>query len=276
MKKQGKNTTIIYNSSLPQSGSELLQVLMHQNPAIYGSATSPLLEYWYGARGNTLLPEVKAQPAKLMEAAFMGFCVGGAQGYYGQVTDRPVVLDKSRGWLQYFNWIEAAYGEKPKMICMVRDLRSIISHMEKVFRRNQHRPDSEANPAELANMTVDERCTHWMGSAPVGLALKRLYGAMTEGYGEHIHFVRYEDLTENPQETVQEIYEYLGMDPFIHNFQKVQKKVKEDDTHFGPYGSHKVQPKVTPHKPDYQAVLGRQLCDRIQQNHAWFYEAFYK
>jgi hypothetical protein len=249
---------------------------MHQNPEIYGSPTSPLLEYWYGARGNTLLPEVKAQPAKLMRDAFNAFCVEGSRGYYSSITDRPVILDKSRGWIQYFRWMEQAYGKKPKMICMVRDIRSILSHMEKVHRLNQHRPDDLSKPGEMANMTTEQRVNHWMGTAPVGLGLTRLQGAVVEGYANDIHFIRYEDLTEFPQETMQEIYEYLEMDPFIHNFENVKKVVKEDDSHFGPYGSHKIQKKVVPHKVDYYQVLGRELCDRVKLNQSWFFDHFYK
>ena len=56
--------SLFFNSSMPQAGSELIQVLMHQNPDIYASPTSPLLEFLFGARSNMELPEVKSQPTK--------------------------------------------------------------------------------------------------------------------------------------------------------------------------------------------------------------------
>lgn len=52
---------LFFNSSMPRSGSELLQVILHQNPLIYASSTSPLLEYQFGARNNYNLPEVMSQ-----------------------------------------------------------------------------------------------------------------------------------------------------------------------------------------------------------------------
>ena len=70
------------NSSLPRSGSELLQCLLMQNPEIYASVTSPLLEYWYGAYGNYDIAEVKSQPKELMKNAFTNFCRSGTFGYY--------------------------------------------------------------------------------------------------------------------------------------------------------------------------------------------------
>ena len=57
----------IFNSSMPRSGSELLQCILHQNDNIYASSTSPVLEYWFGARGNQNLPEVRSQPQELMK-----------------------------------------------------------------------------------------------------------------------------------------------------------------------------------------------------------------
>jgi hypothetical protein len=56
---------MFFNSSMPRSGSELLQVILHQNPLIYASSTSPLLEYQFGARVNYNLPEVTSQNAEL-------------------------------------------------------------------------------------------------------------------------------------------------------------------------------------------------------------------
>ena len=75
---------IIFNCSLPRSGSELLQVLLHQNPKIYGSTTSPLIEYLYGARANLETEEALAQSNELRERAFISYCKGAIDGYYSE------------------------------------------------------------------------------------------------------------------------------------------------------------------------------------------------
>jgi hypothetical protein len=89
---------LFFNSSMPRSGSEVLQVILHQNPAIYGSVTSPLLEYQFAARGNYMLPEVQAQNKELMATAFLSMCRGMAESYYAPITTRPYIIDKNRGW----------------------------------------------------------------------------------------------------------------------------------------------------------------------------------
>jgi membrane-associated HD superfamily phosphohydrolase len=59
---------------MPRSGSELLQCILHQNPRIYASTTSPVLEYIFAIRQNFDLPEVKSQDPALMKEAFLEVC----------------------------------------------------------------------------------------------------------------------------------------------------------------------------------------------------------
>lgn len=265
----------IFNSSMPRSGSELLQVILHQNPDIYGSPTSPLLEYIFGARTNTQLTEVKSQNANLMKTGFLGFCKGGFQGYYDNITDRPVVCDKSRGWLYYYKWLEDILGEKPKILCCIRDLRQVITSMENIWRRNKHLPIGPDNPAEMLNITVEGRVAHWLNTQPVGLALQRLYDADVQGFLKDVHIVRYEDLTENPKDTMVKIYEYLELPYFEHDFNNVIKIVEENSTLFGPYGNHNVSPIVEPKQKTYNEVLGRQVSENIVSSNSWFFQKFY-
>src|SRR6202000_2389599 len=90
---------IFYQSSMPRAGSTLFQNILAQNPDFYVTPTSGLLELIFGARINyTNSPEFKAQDAAAMKSAYLNFCRAGMQAYFGALTDRPYVLDKSRGW----------------------------------------------------------------------------------------------------------------------------------------------------------------------------------
>lgn len=266
----------IFNSSLPRSGSELLQVVLHQNPTIYGSPTSPLLEYWFGARGNTQLPEVKAQNDELMHNAFMGFCRGGMHGYYNSITDRPIIVEKSRGWGFYYKWLEEVVGEKPKVLCCIRDLREIICSMEKVWRRTRHLPVGPDNPQEMQNLTIDGRVRHWLNTQPVGMAMQRLYDSETQGFLDDMHIVRYEDITTDPVGEMQKVYNYLELPYFQHDFNNIVKEVEEDSAHFGVYGNHDVRPKIEPSAKKYNEILGKEVSDAIVQGNKWYFDKFYK
>ena len=59
---------VFYNSSLPRSGSTLIQNILAQNPKIYSSPTSGLFGFIDAARTlYSSLPEFKAQDEKEME-----------------------------------------------------------------------------------------------------------------------------------------------------------------------------------------------------------------
>lgn len=261
---------------MPRSGSELLQVLLHQNPEIYGSPTSPLLEYWYAARGNQELPEVRSQPSDLMRDGFLGFCKGGLEGYYGAITDRPVVCDKNRGWGFYYRWLEEVLGEAPKMLCCVRDLREIITSMENVFRNNRHLNIGPDDPSKLANITVEGRVEYWMNSHPIGLALQKLYDADVQGYLDNMHIIRYEDLTSNPRDTMIKVYEYLEMPYFEHDFNNIKKEVVEDSSLFGAYGNHDIKAKIEHLPKKHNEVLGFQLSENLVGRNQWYFNKFYQ
>jgi len=264
---------------MPRSGSELLQVLLHQNPDIYGSPTSPLLEFLYGMRGNTGLTEVQAQPRDLMRKAFARTCKAAAEGYYSGITDRPIVCDKNRGWAANYNWT-SSWADQPKMIVMVRDLRGIIASMERIYRRNTDTVECASLPLQL-----DARVFNWLnlnaqpiannpnvGSPPVGLALNRLRGLFMDGTAEKVLFVKCEDLTTAPAATMSRIYAYLELPEFGHDFDNIQKQVAEDTKLFGVFGDHNVGDKLTAMK-GWNDVLPDKLSDAIRRDFDWYFTA---
>jgi sulfotransferase len=266
---------LFFNSSMPRSGSEVLQVILHQNPAIYGSVTSPLLEYQFAARGNYMLPEVQAQNKELMATAFLSMCRGMAESYYAPITTRPYIIDKNRGWSHYWEWVNQ-WCPNPKMICMVRDLRSILASLERIYQANRFMPIGPDEPRELRNMTVTDRVTHWLNAAPVGLALRRTLDLIERGVAEKVLFVRYEDLCQYPQASLSRIYDYLELPSsfrYEHDFGNIKKEIEENDSLFSPYGSHKIEPILRGYRPkDWLPVLNN--VTGIEDAARWYFEYF--
>lgn len=260
---------------MPRSGSELLQVILHQNPDIYASATSPLLEFQFAARQNMGLPEVRSQPPALMESAFISMCEGMARSYYQRITDRPVVCDKNRGWSHYYEWVDR-WNPAPKMLCLVRDLRDIVASLERIYRNTRHLPFGPDNPAEISGMTVEQRAQYWLNTQPVGLALARTADLFQRGVAKQIHFVRYEDLCNHPEDTLSDCYGYLDLPVFVgHNFSTLSKEVAEDHSYFGPYGDHSVASELRPAKSNAWAdVLPKPVASAIRKEFDWYFDAF--
>jgi sulfotransferase len=94
------------------------------------------------------------------------------------------------------------------------------------------------------------------------------------GWNKKILFIRYEDLTAQPKQTLQKIYAYLSVPDFQHNFENVPQVTQEDDQAFGIPGLHEIRPKVEPLKNDYLDILGKDAVRFVQSNYAWYFTAF--
>jgi sulfotransferase len=266
---------IFFNSSMPRSGSTLLQNILAQNPRFYCSPTSGLFDLLYNTRAFYSESHLfKAQDPAVMKRAVLGFCGSGVRGYYAAITDRPCCVDKSRGWVHNYEWIEMFHPD-PKILVCIRDLRSIVSSMEKLYRKNRHQKDPEDNPSRSNMTTVRNRVTHWMNNPPVGPQLMRLLDAVERGVDKKVHFVRFEDLTARPEPTMKKVYEFLGEEQFAHDFDNVDQATEEDDQQHGFYGDHKVRRKVEPVPLDYRDVLGEGACQWIKQNYGGYFQRFY-
>lgn len=265
---------IFFNASLPRAGSTLLQNVMMQNPQIYSTPTSGVIEFLLAARTIYSTGDAfKAQEPSTMEAGFQGFCKSGLYGFFNSITDRPYVLDKNRGWagnFRFANFIEP----NPKVVVMVRDLRGIFSSMEKNYRKNPHKDPLIVNGAQLQNMNADSRLKHFSVAPPIGPTMEWLYDAAQQGYDSHFHYIRFEDFTTNPENEIQRLYSYLDIPYFQHDFDNVIQYTHENDIIHGIFGDHQIHPKIEPQPIDYISILGFKNCDIIKQNYSWFFDKF--
>jgi sulfotransferase len=265
---------IFYNSSLPKSGSTLLQNILMQNPEIYSTPTSGLLSLVLASRKiYTTNDAFKAQDEEQMKKAIQGFCKEGMYGYFNNLTNLPYVIDKNRGWLgnyRFLNFIES----NPKVIVMVRDLRSIFSSLEKTYRNNPHKDVGIIDSNKLINMNTKSRMQHFSVSPPLGPSLEWLYDAHTQGYDSNFLYIKYENFMLYPEQTLNIIYEYLGIKPYEHNFNNIPQLTFENDVIHGIFGDHKIKNKLTPAKEDYLEILGAENCNLITNNYSWYYKKF--
>ena len=265
---------IFYQSSLPRAGSTLLQNLLAQNPDIYATPTSGVLELIFAARGNyTDSPEFKAQDGEVMKKAFQAFCREGMKSYYNAITDKKYIVDKSRGWGIHYDFLNFIHPE-PKIIVMVRDLRDVFASMENNFRKHPDKAQSILNWAQMSGTTVPKRVDIWAQSQPVGLAIERLQEMFRLGIDKHVLFVRFEDLCLYPDTEMQRIYSYLNIPFYKHDFDNIEQVTKEDDEVYGSFGDHTIRTKLEPVRSKAKELLGKDVSDWIFTNYQWFFQQF--
>jgi sulfotransferase len=267
---------LLFNSSLPRSGSTLIQNILAQNPEFYCTPTSGTLELIYGARANfTNDVTFKAQDADLMRKGFQSFCNMGLHGFYDAVTDKPIILEKSRGWGIHYNLLEFVLNEKPKIICMVRDMKQIISSMEKKFRQSSEYDSGIVDHSKLFNTSTSKRVDHYLNTQPLGLAIERLQEIFRQGINENILFIRYEDLCHTPILELKRIYNYFELPYYqFHKFDNIEQFTQEDDSMYGIYGDHIIKPKLSLTDNDPVKILGIDICKWIDNNFKWYNDIF--
>lgn len=245
--------TYHFINGMPRSGSTLLANILNQNPRFWATPTSglcPLL-----LQINNLwsqIPELRASatPADKMNALGSMF-----QGFHENI-DRPVVFSKSRGWVCAFELLEHFSEHPPKIIVTYRDIPSILSSCEKLFRKELASPASVAQWG--ANMeTIEGRLAFWTGSDQlVGGAYNRIRDCVRRGHRDNMHFVNFDELTSVPEQTIRSVYTFLGEEHFPHAFNNVEQSTTEKDIEHGFVDLHTIRREVKPIKKDYREILG--------------------
>lgn len=266
---------LFYQSSLPRSGSTLLQNILAQNPDVYATPTSGVLELVFAARANyTNSPEFKAQDPQLMEDAYKAFCKSGMDAYYNAITDKKYVIDKSRGWGIHYDFLKFIHGEEPRIICMVRDLRDVFASMENNFRKHPEKQSDILNWATGQGTTVPKRVDIWAQNPPIGIAIDRLSEIFRMGINSKMLFVKFEDLCLYPDVQMRLIYDYLGIPFYSHDFDNIEQVTKEDDEVYGAFGDHTIRKKLEPVRSRAKELLGRDVTDWIYNNYKWYFDQF--
>ncbi len=267
---------LVFVGGLPRAGSTLIMNLLGQNPRFGITATSGVADLLYGMRHRfTTGEEFNAQNEKEMKTRFTGACKGALMGWADVKDVPPVYIDKSRAWLQFYEFLLEILDEPPKIIVPIRDLRGVVSSMEKLYRANQLRVDPIENPGQGKGLTVENRVKTWIAGVPIGIAMDRVQDVYSRGVAKGMLFVKMEDLTSNPQGELDRIYDYIGEEMVTHKFEDIEQLTQEDDRRFGIPGLHTLQPKVEPIKEDWTEILGTNLSKGLKQGNMWYYERFY-
>ena len=157
---------------------------------------------------------------------------------------------------------------------MVRDLRAIYSSMEKKFRQN---PDIDAkimNNQDMTGITTDQRVGIWSQTHPTGYTGIKLQEMILQKLDKNILFFRYEDFCQAPDQHMKKLYEFFQVEYFQHDWNNIQQITSENDEAHGIFGDHKIRTKLEPTPDDFKEVLGVQTCNKIVNEHRWFYDYF--
>jgi len=247
--------TYYFLGGLPRSGSTLLCNILAQNPRIQTGPASGVMDVMFLVRNNwDNLIEFKANPN---EAGKLRVMRGVLDSFYSNI-DKPIIIDKSRGWIAFLEMAEEVLGHKAKVIVPVRDVRDILASFEKLWRRNSSTKQTQQEKDNFWKyQSVEGRAEIWLqNNQPVGLAYNRIKDAITRGFSDRMLFVDFDKLTKDPEEQIKRIYKFLGEEYFPHDFNNVKQIFWENDEVYGFKDLHTIRSKVEPIAPQWPTVLG--------------------
>jgi sulfotransferase len=250
-------------SGLPRSGSTLTAAILRQNPRFHAGMSSPIAGLFDGlisqvSAGTELSSMVNEdQRARLLRGLF--------DSYYAD-RDEPVVFDTNRAWTAKLPALMQLFPEA-KVICLVRDVSWILDSLERQVRKNAFEHTRLFNtPGERA--TVYTRVEALAGpNRLVGYPWHALREACYSDFADRIVIVEYELIAARPAEVFKLLYEFLGEEPFEHDFEQVDYDAPAFDAQLGLDGLHRVHPKVGP-RPR-QTILPPDLFEKYAKLAFW-------
>jgi sulfotransferase len=251
-------------TGMPRSGSTLLCNILNQNPRFKASETSPtvgLLSVVSNFWANS--PECKASKN---DSDLVNAQRAILDSLYSSV-DAPVIFDKSRGWVSAHELLEKVLGERPKMLVTTRDIPSILSSCEKIFRKELKAKGPTA-PVSLSMETIEGRLAHWTSAEQlVGGCYNRLRDCIARVGKDDMHFIDFDNLTSNPELVMRVVYKFLGEEYYDHDFNNIEQTTSEDDSAHGFIDLHTIRPKVAPVKKDYKSLFGDAIKPYMNYNY---------
>jgi sulfotransferase len=261
--------TFHFLSGLPRSGSTLLTALLNQNPQIHASTNSPLLDTIHYTEEYLLYnsEQYKAHPKP--EAAHRVLS-SIPHNYYFDIQE-PIIIDKSRGWVNQIQHIKDYITPEPKIICPVRNIQDIMVSFIALIEQSKTLSFVDRGLLERnLELTNDNRCDFLMSpQGIIGMSYHALAEAFRKGHQRHLLLVEYENLINNPQRELNRIHSFLRVPEYSYDFSNVKPKFDENDEVYGLENMHTVRNKVQKIHRDNSKYLSKYILDKYKKLEFW-------
>lgn len=250
-------------SGLPRSGSTLTAAILRQNPRFHAGMSSPIAGLFDGliaqvSAGTELSSMVsEEQRRRLLRGLFDSYYAGHAE---------PVIFDTNRAWTARLPALMEIFPDA-RVVCLVREVSWVMDSLERQFRNNPFEHTRLFNSA-AERSTVYTRVEALAGANRlVGFPWRALREACYSDFAERVVIVEYDLLTQRPMEVFALLYEFLGEQPFEHDFSSVEFDAPEFDARLGLDGLHRVHPEVKPRPRG--TILPPDLFERYSRLAFW-------
>lgn len=243
-------------TGMPRSGSTLLCNILNQNPEFYASSTSSLPAILNGmskAISNDPVTKAKLDQDET-ETRITTTLLGTIYNWYISYKDK-VVFDKSRGWTHHALMLNKLIPDA-KMIVCVRDLREVFASTEKQNAKTAHIFTSE-NMFQRAD-------SFFSPEGLIGAPLRGVEDCLRRRLPQMM-IVEYHKLCNEPDKTLREIYEFIGVDYFEHDFEHVVNVAEDVDGMYMNKFPHNASGRVEPNNSNWGEWVSLDIAKKIME-----------
>lgn len=244
-------------SGIARSGSTLLGSILNQNPEMYVSPTSPLLDLYCMTEES--LQKLTTQYT--FDLPTISPAIHGSlhTSFYSNVKQNHI-LDKHRGWPRNIDTIKQIITSNPKVICTHRPIvENVVSFLKLANKDPDNFIDKDLKSKGIPLTTHNRAMCIWENySADPFYSLK--HGL--DNNRQHIHIVKYDDLVVSPLTELEKIYNFLEIDSYQgHYFNNISNTCAEHDSNWGMKNLHTINPLLNKTSDDPLEVLGEELVE---------------
>ena len=218
-----------YLHGLPRAGNTLLGSIINQNPKVAVTANSiiaDMLGELYSLKNLSIFknfPDHKSFDS-VTKSLFDNYYKDWSQDY---------IIDRAPWGMPINLKFLKEVQEDIRIIVLVRDVEEILASF---IKWSQREPTSFVN--QYGVKTVEEKCDMLMKTD--GQIVKELIGVkhlLDHQPRDIYHIVEYNDLCDNPKQTIEGIYDFLGIYRFNHRYNNLDQfqvnGIKYDDNIVG-------------------------------------------
>jgi sulfotransferase len=252
-------------SGLPRSGATLLSSLLNQNPKIYCSPISPMVEHiWQAHRvANNYEDSIRifdqTRPKNMIKQMH--------KNYYGDVK-KPIIFDRNKVWASEDNvfLIKEYITKNPKIIFTVRSILEILISFINLIPDIIDKDMERNNFIGTGKNINDCRAEFLMQPGfQIMNCLSLYYNILNKNDSNIFKIIKYDDLVGNTQKTMKEIYDFIELPNFIHNLKNIKKIEIDHDELLGfPKNMHEIKSKIEKNNIDPKDFFSNYIIDKYK------------
>lgn len=261
-------------SGMQRSGATVLSAILNQNPDVWVSPASPLFRMMLTqTQSHNELENIDYSRGTAIDDTIATI----PHAFY-QDKSAKYIIDKNLNWPnpQGVELINRYITKNIKIICPVRNVLDVIVSFDTII--NAH-PDSKNNQMDeqvlastYSNMPLADRRADFLmrHDKDIALSLNFMKHALIPEYRHMFHFVDYDDLTTNPKQEINKIYDFLEIEKYNHKFENIEDPTGiSENSLTGIKNLHKIRPKLEKKSRKPEDVLQPQTIQRYSGLEFW-------